>query len=89
MTKQEVREKLSEYSNGGNAYLVFDHLLDKKVEEVKISQSELAKELHKTRPAIQSSLELLEKIGIIEFGYGKIKIIKEIIWEEGQKQNRN
>lgn len=75
MTKQEVREKLSEYSNGGNTYLVFDHLLDKKLAEVKISQADLAKELHKTRPSIQSSLELLEKIGVIKFGYGKIKII--------------
>lgn len=75
MTKQEVRTKLSEHSNGGNAFLVFDYLMDLKLEEIKISQDKLAKELNKTRPAIQSSLELLKKIGIIEFGYGKIKIL--------------
>lgn len=77
MKKQELRQKLSEYTNGGNAYLVFDHLLDKKILEIKISQSELAKELNKTRPSIQSALELLKDIGVIEFGYGKIKILGE------------
>ena len=79
MTKQEARQKLSEYSNGGNAYLVLDHLLDKHRTEVKISQSDLAKELNKTRPSIQSSLELLKELGLIEFGYGKIKILGEIL----------
>lgn len=74
MTKQEVRQKLSEYANGGNAYLVFDYLMDKKTTEVKISQEELAKELNKTRPAIQGCLETLVELGLIEIGYGRIKI---------------
>lgn len=76
MTKQEIRKNLSEYSNGGNSYLVLDYLLDKKRVEIQITQSELAKELNKTRPAIQGCLELLVKLGLIEMNYGRI-IIKE------------
>lgn len=79
MTKQEVRKKLSEYSNGGNAYLVFDYLMDQNVKEIKISQEELAKELNKTRPAILSALELLVKVGVVKMSYGRIEIIKEIL----------
>lgn len=78
MTKQEVRTKLSEYSNGGNTYLVLDYLLDKKNPDIKISQNELAKELNKTRPAIQGCLELLVQLGLIEIGYGRIKILEVI-----------
>lgn len=78
MTKQEVRKKLSEYSNGGNAYLVFDYLMDQKVKEIKISQEELAKEVNKTRPAIQRCLELLEELKIIKMNYGMIRIIKGV-----------
>lgn len=77
MTKQEIRKKLSKHSNGGNSYLVLDYLLDKKILEIQITQAELAKEINKTRPAIQGCLELLVQLGLIKMNYGRIIIIKE------------
>ena len=79
MTKKEVRQKLSKYTNGGNAFLVLDYLLDFKQKEIAITQETLATELNKTRPAILSSLELLVKVGVVKMGYGRIEIIKEIV----------
>lgn len=75
MKKHDIRQKLCKYLSGGNAYLILDHLLDKKTSEIKITQAELAEELHKTRPSILTSLELLKKEGIIEYSYGKITIL--------------
>lgn len=77
MKREEIRKKLSNYANGGNSYLLFDYLLDKKHSEIEISQEDLARELNKTRPSIKASLELLSKIGVIEISYKKIKIVGE------------
>lgn len=79
MTKQEVRSKLSKFSNGGNTYLLLDYLLDQKYSVIEISQEQLAKDLHKTRPAIQSSLQLLKKLKLLNYSYGKITMIQEIL----------
>lgn len=75
MTRQDARNKLSKYPNGGNAFLVLDYLIDLGEKEINISQEYLAAILNRTRPAVQSSLELLKKIGAIEYSYGKIKIV--------------
>lgn len=77
MKRAEIRAKLSKYANGGNAYLLYDYLLDQKTTQIEISQEDLAKELNKTRPAIKASLDLLIKIGVIEIRYKKIKMIGE------------
>jgi len=79
MNKKELIDKLSKFSNGGNALLVFEKLLEKGTSEIKISQEELALELNKTRPAIQKCLNTLNKLKVLEFGYGTIKISPDFI----------
>lgn len=78
MKRNNIRNILTKYSIGGNAFILYDFLLDQKQKEVNISQDELAKALHKTRPSIQKCLELLEKEGFVSVSYGKIKILGEI-----------
>lgn len=82
MKEKELILTLSKYSNGGNSFLLFKFLLEKKSTEIFISQTILAKELNKTRPAIQNCLQLLQDIKLIECHYGKIKIL-------GEKDNGN
>lgn len=79
MTKKDLITTLSKYSNGGNAFLLFEYLHSFNLKEVNISQKQIGLELNKTRPAIQSSLELLQEIGVVELHYGKIIIKIEVL----------
>lgn len=78
MNKKEIRLKLTEYDNGGNAYLLLEYLLDFNKKEIKISQVLLAKQIKKTRPTINKSLALLKKIKVLDYSYGKIYIKGEL-----------
>ncbi len=77
--RQQIVQKLSKYSNGGNAFLILEYLLNFKQVEIVITQEQLAEAINKTRPAVQKSLELLRDEGFIEISYKKIKILKEIV----------
>lgn len=75
MDKKNIRKKISKYSNGGNAYLLLEYLLDLNQSEIQISQKTLSKELNKTRPSIQKCLHLLMDLKLIDVGYKNIKIL--------------
>jgi acetolactate synthase small subunit len=79
MTKKDLITTLSKYSNGGNAFLLFEYLNSFNLKEVNISQKQIGIDINKTRPAIQSSLELLQEIGVVELYYGKIIIKIEVL----------
>ena len=79
MKRKEMIDILSKYTNGGNAFLLFEYLYSIDPKEVLISHSQIAKELNKTRPSIQSALELLQELKILELHYGKIIIKIEVL----------
>lgn len=74
MKRNQIRNILANHSCGGNAFMLYDFLLDQKRKEINISQDELAKTLNKTRPSIQKCLDILEKEGLVKLSYGKITL---------------
>lgn len=81
LIKDSVRDKLLQLNSGANYYVILEQLvrLSKKEFTVTITQSELAEQLHLSRPTVRRALEYFKVAGIAISKYGNIVINKDDI----------